>query len=173
MCAAVGRSELLPVQWARRYADPTFRSNSTGLMHFDRGMTSGRIVEPLDVVEHMCPGLVPGAIDFARGEFGLQRREEALHSWVVPDVAGTGPCRRRCRCRPSVAGPARWCTGCPDPSGAAMRSACLGARSPSTRRRRQAARLYGPSLQANSGFAEALRRRHKFDPLSDGGRQIF
>ena len=52
-------------------------------------MTSGRIVEPLDVVEHIRPGLVPGAIDFAGGAFGLQRREEALHRRVVPDIAGS------------------------------------------------------------------------------------
>jgi hypothetical protein len=29
-------------------------------------MTSGGIVEPLDVIEHICPCLVPGAIGFAR-----------------------------------------------------------------------------------------------------------
>ena len=52
-------------------------------------MTSGRIVEPLDVVEHICSGLVPGAIGFALDAFGLQRREEALHRCVVPDVAGS------------------------------------------------------------------------------------
>src|SRR3954467_9766901 len=51
-------------------------------------MTSGWIVEPLDVVEHICPGLVPGAIGFALGALGLQRREEALHRCVIPDVAG-------------------------------------------------------------------------------------
>ncbi len=37
----------------------------------------------------MCSGLVPGAICFAAGALGLQRREEALHRRVVPDVAGS------------------------------------------------------------------------------------
>ena len=40
-------------------------------------MTSGWIVEPLDVVEHIGPGLVPCAIGFARRALDLQRREEA------------------------------------------------------------------------------------------------
>src|SRR5664279_4403773 len=52
-------------------------------------MTSDGIVEPLDVVEHICSGLVPGAIGFSLGAFGFQRREEALHRRVVPDVAGS------------------------------------------------------------------------------------
>src|SRR5580765_5968810 len=51
-------------------------------------MTPGRIVEPLDVVEHICSGLVPGAIYFAGGALGLQRREEAFHRRVVPHIAG-------------------------------------------------------------------------------------
>jgi hypothetical protein len=29
-------------------------------------MTSGLVVEPFDVVEHICSGLVPGEIDFTR-----------------------------------------------------------------------------------------------------------
>jgi hypothetical protein len=52
-------------------------------------MAPDHIVEPLDVVEHICPGLVPGAIDFTRGPLGLQRREEALHRRVVPNIAGS------------------------------------------------------------------------------------
>jgi hypothetical protein len=47
------------------------------------------IVEPLDIVEHVCSGLVPGTIIFPRGSLGLQRREEALHRRVVPDIAGS------------------------------------------------------------------------------------
>src|SRR3977135_1439299 len=54
----------------------------------DRRMTPDRIVEPLDIVEHIRPGLVSGVIDFARGALGLQRREEALHRGVVPHIAG-------------------------------------------------------------------------------------
>ena len=52
-------------------------------------MTPGRVVEALDVVEHICSGLVPDEIDFALGALGFQRREEALHRRVVPDIAGS------------------------------------------------------------------------------------
>ena len=52
-------------------------------------MASDRILEPLDVIEHICFCLVPGAMDFARGALGLQRREGALHRRVVPDIAGS------------------------------------------------------------------------------------
>src|SRR5258705_10421886 len=52
-------------------------------------MTPGRIVEPLDVVEHIRSGLVSCPIGFAAGTLGLQRREEALHRRVVPDIAGS------------------------------------------------------------------------------------
>src|SRR5260370_41428363 len=52
-------------------------------------MTPGRIVEPLDVVEHICSGLVPGAVGFALDALGLQRREEAFHRRIVPNIAGS------------------------------------------------------------------------------------
>src|SRR3954470_20100004 len=52
-------------------------------------MTPDAVVEPLDIVEHICSGLVPGAVGFALGAFGLQRREEALHRRIVPAVAGS------------------------------------------------------------------------------------
>lgn len=55
----------------------------------DRRVTAGRIVEPLDVVEHICCGLVPGAVGFALDALGLQRREEALHRRIVPNVVGS------------------------------------------------------------------------------------
>src|ERR1700728_707449 len=45
------------------------------------------IVEALDVIEHVSLGILPGSIGFARCALGLQRREEALHRGVVPDVA--------------------------------------------------------------------------------------
>lgn len=38
----------------------------------DRRMASGRVVESLDVIEHICSGLVPGAIGFALGSLSLQ-----------------------------------------------------------------------------------------------------
>src|ERR1700712_3925135 len=52
-------------------------------------MTADGVVEPLDIVEHICSGLVPGALGFSLGAFGFQRREEALHRCVIPDVAGS------------------------------------------------------------------------------------
>jgi pimeloyl-ACP methyl ester carboxylesterase len=52
-------------------------------------MTSGRVVEPLDVVERICSGLVPGAVDLSSDALGFQRREEAFHGSIVPDLAGS------------------------------------------------------------------------------------
>jgi len=46
------------------------------------------IVEAFDVIEHVLPCLIARAVGFARDPFGLQRREEALHRSVVPDIAG-------------------------------------------------------------------------------------
>jgi len=54
----------------------------------DFRMPSARIVEALDVVEHVGTGFAAGAIDFAGCAFGLQRREEALHRGIVPEVPG-------------------------------------------------------------------------------------
>ena len=51
-------------------------------------MASLRIVEALDVVEHVGPGGVTRAVDLAGSPFGFQRGEEALHCRVVPYVAG-------------------------------------------------------------------------------------
>ena len=53
-----------------------------------RGVSSFRVVEALDVVEHVCPGVVPGSIDLAGTPFGFERGEEALHRRIVPDIAG-------------------------------------------------------------------------------------
>jgi hypothetical protein len=49
---------------------------------------SPRVVEALDVVEHIRPGVIPRPVDLAGCPLGLQRREEALHRSIVPDVAG-------------------------------------------------------------------------------------
>lgn len=49
-------------------------------------MTSGRVVEPLDVIEHVGSGLVAGAVGLASDALGLERGEEALHCGIVPDV---------------------------------------------------------------------------------------
>ena len=51
-------------------------------------MASARVVEPLDIVEHVGPGLVSGAIHLASDALGFQRGEEALHRRIVPDIAG-------------------------------------------------------------------------------------
>lgn len=57
-------------------------------------MPSDGIVEPLDVVEHVCAGLVAGAVGPSPDALGLERGEEALHRRVVPDVsrAAHGAC---------------------------------------------------------------------------------
>ena len=45
------------------------------------------IVEALDVLEQIAPGLVAGSVDPVVDPLGLQRVEEALHRGVVPAVA--------------------------------------------------------------------------------------
>ena len=48
---------------------------------------SPRVVEAFDVVEHVRPGIVSRPVELARDALGFQRREEALHRRIVPDVA--------------------------------------------------------------------------------------
>ena len=55
----------------------------------DRRVSSFEIVEAFDVVEHIGSRLVPRPVGFVPGALGLQRREEALHRCVVPDIAGS------------------------------------------------------------------------------------
>src|SRR6201982_3003980 len=55
----------------------------------DRRVPAFRIVEAFDVVEYISSRLVSGPVRFAPCALGLQRREEALHRGVVPDVART------------------------------------------------------------------------------------
>ena len=50
-------------------------------------MPAFRIIEALDVIEHIGLGFVPRPIGLARRSLGLQRGEEALHRRIVPDVA--------------------------------------------------------------------------------------
>src|SRR5690606_35292180 len=52
-------------------------------------VTTTGVVEPLDVVEHVGPSLVPGPIHLSIRAFGLERLEEALHRRVVPAIAGS------------------------------------------------------------------------------------
>lgn len=53
-----------------------------------RVSTSG-IVEPLNVIEHIRFGLVPGLVVSPVGAFDLECREKAFHSGVVPAVTTT------------------------------------------------------------------------------------
>ena len=46
-------------------------------------------VEPLDVTEHLGPHMVASPIDCFADALGFQRREEAHHCRVVPDVSGS------------------------------------------------------------------------------------
>jgi hypothetical protein len=45
------------------------------------------IVEALDVVEHVGLSLIARSIYLSCSSFGLERREEAFHRRIVPDVA--------------------------------------------------------------------------------------
>ena len=45
------------------------------------------IVEPFNLVEHVCMGLVPGGAFASVHALALERREEALDRRVVPAVA--------------------------------------------------------------------------------------
>ena len=53
-----------------------------------RRMTSRRVVEPLDVIKDVGPGLLPGPVHLSGRSLCLQKTEEALHGGVVPDLAG-------------------------------------------------------------------------------------
>jgi hypothetical protein len=52
-----------------------------------RGVPPPRIVEALDIIEHIGLGLRSRAVHLRRRAFGFQRGEEALHHRIVPDVA--------------------------------------------------------------------------------------
>ena len=52
-------------------------------------MPAFRIVEALNVIEHIGLSLVPRPVGLARRSFGLQRGEEALHRRIVPAIART------------------------------------------------------------------------------------
>ena len=54
---------------------------------------SPRIVKALDVIEHIRPGVIPRPVELAGRPLGLERREEALHRRIVPDIAR--PANRR------------------------------------------------------------------------------
>ena len=51
-------------------------------------MPASRIVEPLNVIEHVGACCVPRPVDLPRRPLGLERREEAFHCLIIPDVAG-------------------------------------------------------------------------------------
>ena len=50
-------------------------------------MPAFRIVEALDVIEHISLGLFSAPVRLAIDALGFKRREEALHRRVVPDIA--------------------------------------------------------------------------------------
>ena len=52
----------------------------------DRRVAPLRVVEKFNVVEHVGAGLIAGSVDLACRAFGFQRREEACHGGIVPDV---------------------------------------------------------------------------------------
>ena len=52
-----------------------------------RRVTASGIVEALDIVEHIGPGLIACPIDLTPDALDLERGEEALHRGIVPAVA--------------------------------------------------------------------------------------
>ena len=50
-------------------------------------MASFSVIEHLDVVEYIGPGLVPRSIANPMDTFAFERSEEALHSSIVPTIA--------------------------------------------------------------------------------------
>jgi hypothetical protein len=50
------------------------------------GVPSPRIVEALDIVEHVGLGLIPRSLDLAGYPLGLERGEQALHCCIIPYV---------------------------------------------------------------------------------------
>ena len=51
-------------------------------------MATVRVVEAFDITEHVRLGLCPRSVDLLAHPLGLEGREEAFHSGVIPDVAG-------------------------------------------------------------------------------------
>lgn len=49
-------------------------------------MPTPGIVKPLDVIEHIRFGLIPGLVVSPVGAFNLECREKAFHSGVIPTV---------------------------------------------------------------------------------------
>jgi hypothetical protein len=45
-----------------------------------------RIVEAFDVIEHICLRIISAPVRLLPRALGLERREEALHRGIVPDV---------------------------------------------------------------------------------------
>ena len=45
------------------------------------------VSEALDVIEHVHLSVIPRPIALASGVLGIERREEALHRGVVPDIS--------------------------------------------------------------------------------------
>ena len=54
----------------------------------ERRMPARRVVEALDVVEHIGTGLPSCAVHLPGRALGLEGAEEALHGRVVPDLTG-------------------------------------------------------------------------------------
>jgi len=45
------------------------------------------IVKAVDVIEHICLGIISVSVDFAGCPFRLEGREESFHCRIVTDVA--------------------------------------------------------------------------------------
>lgn len=94
----------------------------------NRRVSALRIVEALNIVEHIRSRLVPGSIELPRYPFGLERGEEALHRGTVPEID-----RAAHRADDAVVGHQPLVYWLPR-SDAAEHRACRAARSPSPER---------------------------------------
>ena len=93
----VANDNFSPKMWnwpAPGFVD-TRLSESSLLLELHRAQISNRrvpsfwIVEAFDVIEHVGLGLIARAINLPCCSLGFERREEALHCGIVPDVAGS------------------------------------------------------------------------------------
>ena len=100
-------SQIHLIQWKRLSVEKGFPVNRPGFCRHSRAVSQGllfklyrrqalvvampahRVVEQLDVVEHIRPRLVPGRVDLALHSLPLEQLEEALGHGVVVAVSAT------------------------------------------------------------------------------------
>lgn len=89
------------------------------------------VVEPLDIVEYVGSGLSPDLVNNASAALSLQRREEALHSRVVPKFTTTAHAAGDVLALQSLQELVAGVLAAPGRSGAFVQPVCLDAIRPS------------------------------------------